>query len=378
MRLATETGDLDVCRALVAEGVDVETALLAACSNGHSSVAEFLLLRGSDPNEKRTSDGASPLLVACEANDLATARVLLRFYRTDVNATNDAGFTALHLTQDLEIVKLLVENGEKVNQCTRRDRVSPLFMAASKNRVSVAESLLSAKADPNVLRNDGASPLLIACDGGHFVMAQLLIKNDANVDACMTDGTTALFVACQKNRTHFVRLLLRHGADFRKSRKNGLSPLMMAAQLDYRHLVKILVDYGADGQRTSPLYVACENNDVNAARDLVRKNFPLDQANDSGATALHVACQKGHLEALDVLINAGCDLSVCDDAGNSPLFDACDNNQIAIVRKLLDQEDIDFNQTNAKGQAPLYAACSQAFVDIARLLLDRGADATLA
>jgi len=67
------------------------TALLEACKNGHTDVAEFLIKSGADVNEKGTDD-RTPLHEAAEAGDLQTVELLLKekaetVERTRIDAT---------------------------------------------------------------------------------------------------------------------------------------------------------------------------------------------------------------------------------------------------------------------------------------------------
>lgn len=74
---------------------------------------------------------------------------------SDVNQRNSAGNTPLHTIarrQQLEPVKILIENGADVNAIGEFG-MTPLFFACSGNSVEVVEYLLKNGADPSI-KND--------------------------------------------------------------------------------------------------------------------------------------------------------------------------------------------------------------------------------
>ncbi|PNH08670.1 Ankyrin repeat domain-containing protein 29 [Tetrabaena socialis] len=66
-----------------------DTALFAACKEGHEEVAKALLAGGADVNAKNT-DGATALFVACKGGHIEVAQVLLAT-GADINAPDTVG-----------------------------------------------------------------------------------------------------------------------------------------------------------------------------------------------------------------------------------------------------------------------------------------------
>jgi ankyrin repeat protein len=107
------------------------------------------------------------------AQDLAT-------YPGDVNLTDDAGRTALHLTAihcHIDAAKLLLDKGAKVDS----------------------------KA------TGGTTPLDLAAQAGCVDMVNLLLSKGANVNAHDDQGRTPLDRAMQWHRDEVVQLLRAHG-----------------------------------------------------------------------------------------------------------------------------------------------------------------------
>jgi hypothetical protein len=73
------------------------TALYAAAVKRHTSIVAKLCAAGANPNEARSSDGATALMAATAARSEGCVSVLLALDTIDANATNHAGQSALVL-----------------------------------------------------------------------------------------------------------------------------------------------------------------------------------------------------------------------------------------------------------------------------------------
>ena len=58
----------------------------------------------------------------------------------------------------------------------------------------------------------------------------------------------------------------------------------------------------------TPLYLACENGRVDAARSLLAEGAEVDRATNWGATPLYAACEKGHVDAARLLLEKGAEV----------------------------------------------------------------------
>jgi ankyrin repeat protein len=90
---------------------------------------------------------------------------------------------------------------------------TPLYFAATTNRVESAKVLISAGANVNSADNMGRAPLYCAAQNCHAEIAKLLIDSGASLDVTDYMGWTPLHIACYKLHLEMARLLLRYGAD---------------------------------------------------------------------------------------------------------------------------------------------------------------------
>ena len=112
---ASQNGHLDVVRALIAKGADVNakndglTALLLASQAGHDDVVQALLDGGADVN----AGGLGTALMWASAGGHIHVVQSLIAKGADVNAKDDSGLTGLMVTRDAKIKAVLVGAGAK-------------------------------------------------------------------------------------------------------------------------------------------------------------------------------------------------------------------------------------------------------------------------
>ena len=143
----------------------LDLALLAAVSAGHTQAVELLIAAGANVDG---GDGAA-LRSAAENGHPELVRVLL-------NASADP------------------------------DEMDVLLVACGCGRLSVVQVLLEHGVDLHAAHD---AALREACACGHAEIAQLLIEHGANVHA---DDDEAIQEASANGHAHIVQLLLQHGA----------------------------------------------------------------------------------------------------------------------------------------------------------------------
>lgn len=285
---AVKAGDLDLVRALLVEGADVQarddngrTALHMAAYRGHSEVADFLVAKGADVNA--TSDkGETPLhcsgVLRCHP-DIFRQHGMGRPFEQEVK-TRQA------------VAQRLLSHGAKVDTVAAY-HWTPLHLAAYCGNRGVAELLLAQGASVSAVDSEGNTPLHVAVFGRTRVAELLLDEStadkphgcsavmhchayptDAGVPAAGGAGAKKVLrvvarshgkvlelgLVCDserskkrqplddagKGRREVAELLLTHGADANAKTFSGWTPLHYAAALGYAHLVEVLLPRGAD------------------------------------------------------------------------------------------------------------------------------------
>ena len=146
-----------------------------------------------------------------------------------------------------EIVSYLVANGSAVDALDAFFH-TPLYYAASENRIDVVKFLVQHKAKLQIhFRRKGAmgeveevekeSPLHRACEKGHIEVVRILIGAGADVNLSINDGAllfaeTPLHRAAMEGHTNVVTFLVKNGAKVGTTDIDGNSALHKASYLN--------------------------------------------------------------------------------------------------------------------------------------------------
>jgi ankyrin repeat protein len=121
---AAATGDYVRLKAMVSKDPKLictrdecgETALMRVARNGDRSIADFLISKGANVDEKSKA-GETALMFAVMSDEVPMAQFLIS-KGSDVNARNDFGETVLMraaISAKKEMVELLIEKGAEIN-----------------------------------------------------------------------------------------------------------------------------------------------------------------------------------------------------------------------------------------------------------------------
>nr|XP_055042092.1 ankyrin repeat and SOCS box protein 2 isoform X3 [Misgurnus anguillicaudatus] len=247
--VAAQSGKVDTLRFLLKNGADINsqasdgaTALYEACKNGHEEIVEFLLSQNADANKpgktgllpihiaaQRGSDGYANFLMSKTSSLMGVpANMSVQLISMLIPATSKArvrrsGISPLHLAAERnrdDVLELLIEAGFDVNAMLSEDRMkmyedrrsTALYFSVINNNIDATTMLLEAGANPNL---DTFNPLLVALRQGCVQTVTLLVEHGANVNAYIpTHPTTfpATVMFCMKYLT-LLKYLMDHGCD---------------------------------------------------------------------------------------------------------------------------------------------------------------------
>jgi ankyrin repeat protein len=213
--------NMAVVRALVKEGVDVNTAradgttaLLWAAHWDDREAIDLLLRAGAHVNAA-DDYGVTPLARACENASEPTVTRLLEA-RANPNAAQANGLTPLMTaarTGNLNVVKALLLRGANVNGATASTDETALSWAVAERHLDIVRALIENGADVHPRPQQAFSPLIGAAENGDIETAKVLIAAGARVNDTASDGTHPLPYAIVIGQSAFARFLLEQGAD---------------------------------------------------------------------------------------------------------------------------------------------------------------------
>ena len=119
------------------------------------------------------------LFDAIEAKNLSKVKRLISDPKVDINAKNKDGYKPLHravIQNDLEMIRLLIENGADVNSKEDKYGATPLIVAAQLDHPEIAKLLIENGADINVKDYKGWTTLHKSTRRGSLEISKLLIE----------------------------------------------------------------------------------------------------------------------------------------------------------------------------------------------------------
>lgn len=297
----------------------------------------------------------------------------------DINATDEDEQSLLHLTNNIDVMKLLLKHGANPN-ARMRTGGTPIYRAGNSGNIDGVKLLLKHGADPNLTGFGQKPPLYWPTIHGHSDVVKLLIQNGADpkfVDKSTNDtlilmaqGAYRILRSEEEDSLETIKTLLQNGADPNIVNNEGISSLGLASTHEKYDLVKLLLKYGANpnirvasdqnwesGQ--APIIIAAARGYFDIVKLLLQNNAnPNDMGNGFDSPPLYWAAFYKNADLVRILINAGADVTYADDESNvSPLSWGAYNIQ----------DDI-YNTNMAEDWADKIAN-----PEIVKLLLDAGA-----
>ena len=221
-----------------------------------------------------------------------------------INERDSFGYTALMRASrngHVDVVELALENKAEVNLTNHG--WSPLMSAANENQLKVIQTLLTARANPNLKDKYGFTALSLAASYGHSEVVMNLLEQKANPNTEVKTLNKA-----------YVHL-------------RGVSPLLLASRHGHLHITKALVEAKATLDVTdahahrTPLYEAAKRGHLGIVTILVEAKADLNiQETEGLRSAVMIAFEEDHEEVMDLLVEARADL-LLEDVWGDTLFD---------------------------------------------------------
>ena len=329
-----------------------DDCVIVSCRHGHRDLALSFLKYGASVNSANNG-GETALMAACLNGHLETARMLISHDSTVVLAEDLEGNTAIMYgvrSGNVHIVKLLLSSRVSMSPNNReysnRNGDTALHIAAQCGYDKCLETLLSSGLRVDKVNKNGEGPLFQACEAGQLNCVAVLIAHGANINLATEEGVTALMEASRHGYALILNLLFQHFVTKDLTAKNGYNALHFAAAFGQDQVLEILMGQLGIESRTA-----------------------------SGDTALLIACIHGQVKCISVLLDLGADIMVKDKLGNNLLMIACIADNCDVAEVLIKRGNL-LNIVNSAGNNALIESAIHRCINSAVLLLKHGAELT--
>ncbi|CAG5103817.1 Similar to Ank3: Ankyrin-3 (Rattus norvegicus) [Cotesia congregata] len=258
--------------------------------------------------------------------------------------------------QSLDEIRILLACGAKPNEIVTQG-LRPLHYAVWQKYTDAAQLLIVRGADIDATDECGYSALHLAAEhgyidivkiNGHTAVAKILLEAGANPNKRYFFGSEINLVSPLD--LECMELLLAFGAQPNTRDRAGLTPLMKAARLPQGIAsVLLLLSYGADVNAMADarhdyrtvMHYAILGGDKTVINLMLKQGIRLNLGPDyQKPSALDLAILKGDPSIVEMLLEAGADVNESSSIIGSPLHVACaDNipNRLEILSMLLER-----------------------------------------
>ena len=336
----------------------------------------------------------------------------LKIRKSEINAKDEHGRTPLGIACEkgcTNTVKQLLENQViKVNLLSQGK--SPLVIACLNGYLDIVNQLLENESvSINLEDKFGQRPLTVACDNGHADIVEILLKkNDIDFSYLSKNQISRMVELCEMHTGVLLRLVNNKEFKTNAKDKHGRTPLGIACETGCTKTVKLLLERKRTkvnllSQGKPPLIIACLNGHLDIVNQLLEnENIDINVRDELERKPLIVACFSGHANIVESLLKRKntnlsidetsliikhCDLSLDilqnlldlknsfainteDKYGRTPLGMACEEGLEDIVKRLLENKDIDVNHLS-NGNPPLFIAYNCKHFNIVYQLLSK-------
>jgi ankyrin repeat protein len=349
--------------------------LYIICKNGNLEAVKQLL-KDMDDNQKEAT-----LSFSVQFDQVEIAKLMIE-NGAKVNRTNDDGsWTYLHTSSRsgcVEMVKLLIDNGAIINYDKETDSkyFTPLHVACIEGKYEVAKILVEHGIDVNRIDKCNCTAIYTASDRGFLDIVKLLVANGAKIEEEIYKRS-ALYSACHSGHIDVVEFLLENGADIHAKNINGWTSLQISIYHNQLELTSLLFKNGATLQETEDdihmlTYLNIGNLDM--AKLLMENGADVNKTDEHGYTLLGYAVHSGHFDLTKLLLDSGADVNLPQNFDYTPIHLAVteDNDNSYNIAKLLLERGADISRVDSRGYNILFGCVKRP--DLLRLMLDYGAD----
>ncbi|EAX88799.1 hypothetical protein TVAG_436260 [Trichomonas vaginalis G3] len=223
-----------------------DTALSVAAKEKHNDIAKYLIMKGSDIDQKIFPSG-SAFNIAVNPNNTELVE-LLNSHEAIIDQIGDiTHLTSLHIAtinNNKKVVEILISRGSKINTKATKHGFTPLYLALLFNHKEIAQLLISHGAKINTTDFDGNNAIIYALMHNSRKVKEPLLKQLDIICNFPDDYKNSLILG--SNNNDMIEFLISNGAKVNRKNFYGNRPLHIAALLSNKEGAEILISHGAE------------------------------------------------------------------------------------------------------------------------------------
>lgn len=383
-----------------------QNALIYACTLPHIKYVAKIMEKTDNINLQVPDTGNTAMHLLIKSNHLYVSEILYQFNTTALIYTGNAHIFGDHncagilmgfdtsrdnynLLEDKKLILLekFIEKGADLKIKNAVSGIDVIFNILANDGYQYLFRKLESKYGYNiddyldVVTKQGLS-LGHMSAVNDIELFEILAKKGFNINCqAESNGLTPLYLACVNGVLANVKKLLSMGAKHDIKNEGGYYPIHGAIHNNNIEVVKVLLVNGVDVNLQSregitPLYYATgyggQKINLNLITYLIENGGKHDIPNSGGYYPIHCAAVLGHIDVIDLLLSYKFDINIINSQnGMTPLFMAMSKQQNALVKMLLEKDNIDLTIIDKLGQDVLCWGIETKDLDIIKILIDK-------
>ena len=391
-----------------------------AISYGFSGIAAYLIKEQHGDFFSIDDLGYTPLMLACEINDLDLVKLLVECsekkkneYINYISFNNQTALSKALFWSNIDVAKYIIESGADIFKTVTIpggvSNWSILMEAVSCNKPDAVQFLIKAAGERkleyiNMSASNNANALALALGVGNMEIAELLVQNGADIFKTVTipggvSNWSILMEAVSCNKPDAVQFLIKAAGErkleyINMSASNNANALVLALGGGNMEIAEFLVQNGADifnkeksTGRTILMEFAQAGN-LKAVQFLVeaageKKTEYINRSTLNDVNALVLALGARHMDVAQYLVLNGANIfqkrtTSNGDANFTILMEAAKGLHLDIVQFLVEaagERKVEYvNMLSANNCSALSLSLNKKDNKVAKYLIQNGAD----
>ena len=232
-----------------------------------------------------------------------------------------------------EEIKRLIENG------------AALQSAIKMNNLELVKILVEKGAKINVKPSSGDYPILLAVFNEFWTIFDFLVKKGADLNVKSSSGFYLLHHLVFSDNINMIRYIMDFPINVNvKAEESEQTPLLLAVRYRDKKIVQVLLENGGDLNSTNitgcnPLITAVNDNKIEIVELLLEFGANVNQRNPlSNLAPIHYSVREGFVEITKLLLVNGANANAQEPNCVTPIMIASHRGNFAMTKLLIDYD----------------------------------------